>query len=194
MKGRSAIVLLAAAAAAACTALGSGGGTSARKLSWVSYLNGEDLRGSCRPGQPEHYRLIYNAEGNQQLRAIEVSGEGNGATVETRVFTASNAIEIDFKDPLALGRGQLSVTHISQAELDRLTRMLDDTGMFGPSRGGLTLNFPSDGYYWLATGCHDGAYFLNAIALPSDRFEGTAFLGTRALGGAPWQPAAPSQA
>ena len=38
------------------------------------------------------------------------------------------------------------------------------------------------GVFWLASGCHEGTYFLTAFSNPSDRFENIG-MGGRALNG-----------
>src|SRR4051794_15991884 len=87
---------LAAAAAlflSGCATSGAIDNTDASKLTWFSYINGEDLRVQCSREGADRYRLIYNSKSSGQLRSYEVQGSGNGkggggAVVEARIIPA----------------------------------------------------------------------------------------------------------
>jgi hypothetical protein len=59
--------------------------------------------------------------------------------------------------------------YLSPDQFEQLTTKLAESGVFsGPS---MEFRARSGGVFWLASGCHDGSYFLTAFSNPSDRFE-----------------------
>ena len=64
------------------------------KATWFSYLNGDDIRSACVPGAPPKYRLVYNGNYDEQLRAYELVGEykrGTWFTVQDGVVREKQA-------------------------------------------------------------------------------------------------------
>jgi hypothetical protein len=171
---------LAAAAAlllSGCASLGAADDADARKLTWFSYVNGEDLRAQCSHDGPDRYRLIYNSKSSGQLRTYEVQAagdEGNGggaggAVVDARIIPAEAIWKRDPEDAMEAGQVSTTRLYLSPDQFERLTLRLAETGVFdGPVMG---FRMQMGGVFWLASGCHDGAYFLTAFSNPSDRFE-----------------------
>jgi hypothetical protein len=56
-----------------------------------------------------------------------------------------------------------------------LTLILAETGVFDGAVMGFRMQ--TGGVFWLASGCHDGTYFLTAFSNPSDRFENIGLSG-----------------
>ena len=83
---------------AGCASFGPAEEADARKLTWFSYVNGEDLRAQCSKEEPDRYRLIYNSKSNAQLRTYEVRAAGDaaegagGAVVEARIIPTESAV------------------------------------------------------------------------------------------------------
>src|SRR3546814_7902105 len=77
------------------------------KATWLSYLNGDDMRAACVEGAPLQYRLIYNADYDEQLRSYEVTGtpgsdgDAGGGRLVVRVLGSSGIAvnEMTFSDP-----------------------------------------------------------------------------------------------
>ncbi|WP_158046431.1 hypothetical protein [Skermanella pratensis] len=160
-----------------CASFGPDGDDGARKLTWFSYVNGEDLRAQCSVEAPDRYRLIYNAQASAQLRTYEVHGEGDdmrsgqrgGAVVEAREIPAADLSRRQPEEALGNGESAASRIRLSPEQFDWLTRSLADSGVFDtPLRGFRTR---PGGVLWLASGCHDGAYFLTAFSNPAERLE-----------------------
>ncbi|EWY39328.1 hypothetical protein N825_06380 [Skermanella stibiiresistens SB22] len=157
---------------------GSAGDVGAGKLTWFSYVNGEDLRAQCSADGPDRYRLIHNAKPLGQLRTYEVHGQGDGeggqggsggAVVEAREIAAADLSRQHPEDALEGGGSGPSRLILSAEQFQWLIRGLSDSGVFDAPLDGFHLR--SDGVFWLASGCHDGAYFLTAFSNPSERFE-----------------------
>src|SRR3546814_5070289 len=72
---RAAAVLLPCLLLAACLYRGNIDDPMTIKATWLSYLNGDDMRAACVEGAPLQYRLIYNADYDEQLRSYERSEE-----------------------------------------------------------------------------------------------------------------------
>jgi len=55
-----------------CMYTGGVGEPMARKYSWFSYAAGDDIKAACTPDAPARYRLVYNANWNEQVRAYDL--------------------------------------------------------------------------------------------------------------------------
>lgn len=167
-----------------CASLGPAGEEDARKLTWFSYVNGEDLRAKCSSDEPDRYRLIYNSKANAQLRTYEVRGadarvggeagaEGGagvgGAVVEARIIPADAIWRHDPEDTLAAEQSASMRLYLSPDQFGKLTSRLAESGVFDGAS--MELHSKRGGVFWLASGCHEGSYFLTAFSNPSDRFE-----------------------
>ena len=167
-----------------CASSGPAEEADARKLTWFSYVNGEDLRAQCSADGPDRYRLIYNSKSSGQLRTYEVQaagGEGNGggagggAVVDARIISAEAMWKRDPEDALDAEQVPTTRLYLSPDQFERLTLRLAETGVFdGPAMG---FHMEAGGVFWLASGCHDGTYFLTAFSNPSDRFENIGMSG-----------------
>ena len=173
----AAALLLLGQALTGCASLGPAEDAGVRKLTWFSYVNGEDLRAQCSAEAPDRYRLIHNARSSARLRTYEVHGEGDdgrsgrpgGAVVEAREIPAADLSRRQPEEALGTGEGAAARIRLSPEQFDWLTRSLADNGVFDtPLRGFRT---KPGGVLWLASGCHDGAYFLTAFSNPAERLE-----------------------
>src|SRR3546814_10479267 len=73
-------VFLAAAVTAAgllagCAAVGPTNDPFLRGLTWERYIGGDDLARACAVGQPERFRLVYNAVEKVQRRTYDFPGD-----------------------------------------------------------------------------------------------------------------------
>ena len=171
-----AVVLMLAGLLAACAYRGAGDVAITQKLTWFSYLNGDDIRAACQPGQPLRYRIVYNADYEQQIRSYELTTEaGGGGLLESRVQIGSGLqlSELDFSEIAGWGGWRRADSRISPDALQGLGQSLVDSGAFGPPPEGLRLY--SDQYYWVSTLCHDGVFYFNAWLYPSPRYAALTF-------------------
>jgi len=160
-----------AGALAACTYSGGLEQPGIAKVGWFSFLNGDDIRAACNPAAPLRYRLVYNGDYNEQLRAYEVVGDGaQGAYLTARVQEGSG-IKVarltlaDIQGPAGWVRSQ---RRLDAAALDRLDAALVASGAFEAPPAGLRL--ASEQFYWIFVGCRAGKVFFNAWLHPSPRF------------------------
>lgn len=146
-----------------------------RSLGWFGYLDAADIRAACAAGSGERYRLIYNAVWGQQVRIYDVAVEPGdaGAALAVRVFFPENINDIELFDPLALYRGHAGTVAMSPADFAGFREALRASGFDAPTPHGLVL--PSDGFYWIAAACRDGAFHYNAYLYPSPRFAALRF-------------------
>lgn len=160
---------------AGCSSVGPTDNLVARKLTWISYLNGDDLRASCGKGGGDRYRLVFNADYNKHVRTYDVVSdpERGGALVEARVLEAADLARVDLNDPLAAGRGPVGRVQLSPRQFALFVLRLYESGAFEQAPGGMRL--PSNGVYWLINGCRGGSWFFNAYPYPSDRFADIRF-------------------
>ena len=171
------IILAAVLAAAGCASPGAVEDPVARRMTWLSYLAGDDLRDACRASGDDRFRLVFNADYNQHVRTYDVVGdaENGGAVLEARVIQAPDIARIDLSDPLEPGRGAVARARLTPHQFATFVLSLYESGAFDPLPQRLLL--PSNGIYWLVQGCHAGAWFFNAYPYPSDRFADVRFTG-----------------
>lgn len=146
------------------------------KATWFSYLNGDDIRAACTEGSGRRYRLVYNADYNEQLRSYEVTDDGSGgATLVSRVQGPGGVrlSEFRFTDPLGWARWTKSETRLDAGQLAALDAALEASGAFAAAPEGLQLF--SKETYWVSSLCRDGVFSFNAWRFPSDRFEAITF-------------------
>lgn len=145
-----------------------------QRATWFSYLDGDDIRAACGPGAPDRYRLVYNADFDVEARGYDVLPTRDGGAVLRQVvdrgltFTPGGVPLTQILTPIA------AETPLSPAEREELVQLLEQSGVFAPPPVGLRLD--SRSYYWLVTGCRDGAYFLTAFVYPSERFARLRFI------------------
>lgn len=171
---------------AGCASSGPTDNPVARKLTWFSYLNGDDLRVSCRSEGSDRFRMVFNADYNRHVRTYDIVGasaqEGGGARVEARVIEATDLARLAPLDPLSAARGTTATVDLTPQQFASFIGRLRESGAFDPPPDGLRL--PSNGIYWLINGCRGGQWFFSAHPYPSGRFTDARFLEPlRALDG-----------
>ncbi len=141
------------------------------KATWFSFLNGDDIRSACVPGAPPSYRLVYNGNYDEQLRAYELVGERAGGASYTARVQSGSGLDVNrfsFADPQAMAGWTRSRDRLNPAELAAIEDALTASGAFGPTPVGLRL--ASEQFYWIASLCRDGRFHFNAWLYPSARF------------------------
>lgn len=172
---RFGLALAACAALAGCASSGPAGNPVERKLTWFSYLNGDDLRLACAKDEPDRYRMVFNADYNEHVRTYDVVGDAKGgARVSARVIKAPDLARVDLADPVGAWKGEEAQGWLSPAQYAMLVMKLYESGAFQmlPDR----LRLPSNGFYWLVSGCREGQWFFTAYPYPSDRFADIHFV------------------
>ncbi|WP_193368387.1 hypothetical protein [Pelagibius marinus] len=170
------VVLSFSALLTACAYQGDIDNPATLKATWFSYLNGDDIRANCVEGSGRRYRLVYNADYNEQIRSYEVIDQGpQGASLITRVQGPSGLrfSQLRLSDPLGWARWTKSVTPLSLDMVERLDAALEASSAFGPAPSGLQLF--SKETYWISSLCRDGQFFFNAWRFPSPRYEAVSF-------------------
>ena len=85
MKWSNLFFIFALLGAAACTTYeGPPSNPVERSLTWFSYLAGDDIRAACRQGGSDHYRFVYNAIYEVQIRGYELTPTPGGAELTVR--------------------------------------------------------------------------------------------------------------
>lgn len=150
-----------------------------RKLSWFSYLNGDDIRRQCTAGAPDRYRLVYNGIYLQQVRMYEIGGAGGGApgaTMETRVLGPADVSDFTVGRPgdlFAPWRGAVAHSTLSPTQMQTLRDDLGRDGAFDGAPEGLELN--SADFYWTVVACVGGKTHFAAYRWPSKAFKELTF-------------------
>jgi len=190
------LALLIVIAAAGCTYSGGIDNPLIRKATWFSYVGGDDLRSRCGPGAPQQYRLIYNANWNEQVRAydLKASATGDGsAMLFTQVFGGygSDLMSFSITDPLAPARGTSGQARLSPPQFADLVTAINDSG-FVTDKAPYGTRLESWDFYWVIAACVDGRFQYNAWVYPSERYNKLRFAAQLfALDGTGVSPNAP---
>ena len=148
----------------------------ARKFTWFSYLNGDDIRAACGPGAPEKIRAVYNAVYTEQVRAYDITAERGGYRLTARVTEPAELGRLFAGPPgdiLAPWRATIAKTDLGQRQFAGLKRALGRGGALGPAPAGLEL--PSHGFYWTLAACTGGRFQFSAFLWPSPEFGAQRF-------------------
>ena len=170
------MILLFSLALAGCTYRGAIDQPVTLKLTWFSYLNGDDIRRACAPGAPDSYRLVYNGSYNEQLRSYEVAGDGSGGGYYTARVMRGGGLRLSqftLSNPQAVAGWTVSRTHLTPARMAALTAALAQSGAFAGAPAGLRM--ASEQFYWTSAACRGGAFYFNAWLYPSERFDRLTF-------------------
>lgn len=162
----------------ACAAAGPANEPVKRTLTWFSYLNGDDLRTSCKAGVPDQYRFVYNGLWNQQVRAYELITErplagsqtlaaAPGAVLASRVFSAANIASAYLDALTGQNAGTASRVMLRAADLENFRAKLATSGFRRPPEKGAWLR--SDRFYWVGMGCENGEFQYQAWQIDEAR-------------------------
>jgi hypothetical protein len=141
------------------------------KLTWFSYVAGDDIRAACVPGGPDSYRLIYNGSYTEQLRTYEVVGDGaGGGDYIARVMRGSglDLTRFSLDDPQAVANWNVSRARLTPDDMSVLRAALADSRAFEKDSSGLRM--ASEQFFWTSAVCRDGQFQFNAWLYPSDRY------------------------
>ena len=178
-----AALAMALATLTGCAAFGPTDNPVARKLTWFSYLSGDDLRDRCGADGGDRYRVVFNADYNRHVRTYDISldpADGGGALVEARVIEATDLARLTPLDPLSAARGRTATLRLTAPQFASVIGSLSANGAFEPPA--TTTRLPSNGVYWLINGCRNGRWFFAVHPYPASPFTDAAFLEpTRAL-------------
>ncbi|MBN2752847.1 MAG: hypothetical protein JXQ84_09085 [Rhodospirillaceae bacterium] len=146
-----------------------------RRLTWFSFLSGDDLRSSCAPGMTS-LRLVHNAVWDEDVRVIEARRGADGATqAREQLF-----LRIDWSNVTIGGdagplpwRGETFETRWTVEQTAAIIAALGADGAFTPLPAPLQLE--GQGFFWTGTGCLNGKPWFHAWAYPSSAYDGLRF-------------------
>lgn len=151
-----------------------------QKFSWFSYLDGNDIRQACAalgPKAPARYRLVYNGQYGEQLRAYEIDmTPSGGATLLARAkgpTNLSNWVIGSTSDLLSPWRWREATAALSAAEMAQFHDLLARSGFGSGAPQGLRLS--SQDFYWVAAGCEAGQFHYYAWVERNGRLDAAQF-------------------
>lgn len=174
LRGSRVAAVAAMMALAACSYRGPALTLLDQRATWFSYLNGDDISAACARGGPDRYRMVYNADFNNQVRGYDVLPARDGGAVLRQVIDRGLTFTPGGVSPAQLFTPIEAETRLAPVEVEVLERLLEQSGVFAPPPVGLRLD--SRSYYWLVTGCRNGHHFLTAFVYPSERFARLRFV------------------
>lgn len=144
---------------AACTSNGDVSNPIVRKLSWFSYVEGDDLRDACAAATPGRYRLIYNGNYAEQRRLYDLA-EGTPGRLAVRVIQGGGLGTWSVTEPFAPWSGATADRELTPDSVATVVAGIAQAGGFGPPAEGLELESAS--YFWTLAACHQGRYHFTA--------------------------------
>lgn len=167
-----AVVVMALAILPGCEYTGPADNSIARSLTWFSRIGGEDIEKACSAGSAERYRFVYNGIYDKQVRIYDIHmlPGGRGAAMDAYARSEIDLTEgrpiLDLDSQWAGTTAQSVLSVQGLAELRAALKEDEFTG-FRP----IGLRMPSDEFYWIALGCVDGRFVVNAWIYPTERFK-----------------------
>jgi hypothetical protein len=161
--------LLAPLLLAGCTTFtGSIGNPFERSFTWFSYVAGDDIRAACAAGEPDTYRIVYNAFYERQIRAYDLRIRDEGAELLSRARNrAGNVARFQLNNPLGpweLERSEAVLDAAATATL--VAAFARDAAAAPPSAG---RQVASNEFYWIVAACRSGTFGLTVFEQgPSD--------------------------
>ena len=141
------------------------------KLQWFSFLDGDGFKDRCSAGDPDRYRLIYNARFDEQVRVYDVTRYREEAILVARAVSPGFSLT-QMQEFLDFGWHE-SKARLSAAEFSEFRRRLEQSGFFDATPVGLELYSPD--FYWIGMSCEDGRFHYTAFARPSPEFDALTF-------------------
>ncbi len=136
-----------------------------RSLTWFSFVAGDDIRTACRAGGPDHYRFVYNAIYQVQIRAYELTPTSDGAELSVRARGRPGIVNrISLNNPFGPWELLQSSAQIDNPTAAGIVEAYADAVAASPSSAGQLLD--SNEYYWIVSGCSGGNFALNAFVDP----------------------------
>lgn len=168
---------LALLALSGCASTGDVSDPAVRRLTWFSYLSGDDMHAACGDGETR-LRLVHNAVFDEEVRVIEAHGRADGGfTVKEQDFGRPEIGTISF-DPLTgkgnwPWRGETFEGRWTAGEAQALVAALTADGATRPLDAPVSLK--GQGFFWTAAGCLDGRAWFHAWAYPSAEYAALKF-------------------
>jgi len=176
LSGLKMLVLLVALGVTGCTTYtGSQDNPVERSLTWFSYVAGDDIKAACMPGSRDHFRFVYNANYEQQIRTYELTGVDGGADFVTRARNeAGNVARLSFSNPFGPWELDRSQTLLSNGQAAGIIAALDRDASAAPPAANQQLG--SNTHYWVVAGCSAGKFRLWAFDQGRVDMSGLAFI------------------
>ncbi len=133
-----------------------------RSLTWFSYVAGDDIKASCAAGSRDHFRFVYNAVYQKQIRAYDMKGVDAGADLVARVRNEpGNVSGFRIQDPLGPWALAESRASISNEQASAIVDALSRDAERAPASAGQQL--ASNEFYWIVSGCSAGSFRIWAF-------------------------------
>ncbi len=146
-----------------------------RGFTWFGFLEGKALREGCGPGAPDRLRFVYNGVYQEQVRVYEAQRPAPGQTgmISARVLTKLNLSGFRPSEIFLGTHDPRSELGLDAARFDELLAATVGDGFSQPVPEKLTL--PSDGFYWVVSGCVSGQWRIQGWVHPTERFAALRF-------------------
>ncbi|MGE4527063.1 MAG: hypothetical protein AB7D00_01740 [Rhodospirillaceae bacterium] len=173
---RAALAGLAAGALlSGCAATGDVADPVVRRLTWFSFLSGDDLHAACAPGSTS-LRLVHNAVWDEDVRVIEAAGPATGEmTVSEQLYLGVDwsGVALGGEAGLLPWRGERFATRWTADQAAAVKTALAADGAFAPLAAPVRL--AGQGFFWTGSGCLDGKPWFHAWAAPGAAYDALSF-------------------
>ncbi len=157
------LALAGAVVLGACTGYtGSAANPLERSLKWFSYVGGDDIRDACRAGGRDHFRFVYNAVYEEQIRAYELQGVADGAQYVARARNEGGDVsKFQLSNPLGPWELERSEARLTNEQAAKIVNALSRDAASAPPSAGRQVG--SDEFYWIVAACNAGSFRIWAF-------------------------------
>lgn len=156
---------------AACQTTGDISDPFSRRSAWGSFISGGDIRAACQPGSPQTYRMVYNANREDQVRIYDLTETAEGGNLRVRVLTGKVRLQertlgADFFRSF---QPEDVNTVLTDQNVQLIRRAMQADGVFdSPPEERRIL---SEWHFWVISGCLNGRFWFDLRVDPEPALE-----------------------
>ncbi len=159
----------------ACQSTGNIGDPISRRSGWIDFIGGGDIRRACTAGSQNTYRLVYNANREDQVRIYDLTETAAGGTLRVRVLTGK--VRLDGatlgSDFLRSFQPEDTVTQLEPRNVELILQAMQADEVFEtPPEEQKVL---SEWHFWVISACRNGRYLFDVRVDPTPPLETLAF-------------------
>lgn len=162
---------------AACQSTGNISDPFSRRSAWVDFISGGDIRAACQPGSIPAYRLVYNANREDQVRIYDLVETADGGVLRVRVLTGkvrldNRSLNTDFFRSF---QPEDTRTELDARNVELIRQAMQADGVFDtPPKEQRIL---SEWHFWVISACLNGQFWFDVRVDPTPPLENLAFPG-----------------
>lgn len=160
---------------AACQSTGNIDDPFSRRSAWVDFIGGGDIRAACQPGSNPAYRLVYNANREDQVRIYDLTETADGGVLRVRVLTGkvrlnNRTLGADFFRSF---QPEDTRTDLDSRNVELIRQAMQADDVFARPPEPQTLL--SEWHFWVISACLNGQFWFDVRVDPTPPLQNLAF-------------------